>query len=253
MNGTTETLIEEGELEIERSIEQRLFSSINLSFQNCCASILVLLHRRERGLSEISETCLLLDEIGSVAVFDAIVHDASELLSFDHFDSVPLLVDEQPIFLALDDQGVLFRLAHLLIFRHLIVQLLLVCQVRILATRHVLSLLLLLLLLPGNDVEELLAILSLGLPQSAIVVGKLSLTSDVELLQLGFVPLLSGNLSCPILQLRFLEGLLGSDLVECGGAILGTLLLLAHPLDFELFLLLDSLVFPRLGLFSVQN
>ena len=135
----------------------------------------------------LSETGLLFEQIKSVARFDTCASDSGKLLGLDHVDSVPLLVDDQAIFLALDHNLVLVGLADLLIFGHLLVELLLVLQVGVPAICHDFSLLLLLLPLSLNHSHELVSILLFDLLQTQIIVGKLSLACNMQLLELSFI------------------------------------------------------------------
>ena len=97
------------------------------------------------------------------------------------------MVDDEAIFLALDHNLVLVGLADLLIFGHLLVELLLVLQVGVPAICHDFSLLLLLLPLSLNHSHELVSILLFDFFQAQIIVGKLSLASNMQLLQLSFI------------------------------------------------------------------
>ena len=105
-------------------------------------------------------------------------------------------------------------LANFVILTHLLVQLLLISKVGISAIGHVISFFLFLLLLSLNNVHKLLAIFSLDCLEPVIIVGKLSLASDVELSKLLLMFFHLCNLIRSILMFGLLEGLLGSELVE---------------------------------------
>ena len=96
-------------------------------------------------------------------------------MGLDHFNSVALLVDQQTIFLALEDLQVLVVLPHLIILLHLDVQLLLVSEIGLSTVCHLLSLLGFKLLLCGNDLKELITIPLSCFLDSPIVVSELFL------------------------------------------------------------------------------
>lgn len=136
---------------------------------------------------------------------------------------------------------------------HLLVQLLLIRKVGISTTGHVISFFLLLFLLSFNNVNKLLAIFSLDCLEPVIIVGKLSLASDVQLSELLLMFLLLCNLIRSVLMLGFLVGLLGSELVNGCCTVLGFLLELSQSLHLQFLLLLDSLVLSRLCFLSNEN
>ena len=98
-----------------------------------------------------SESRLLLSKIRGVAIRDSKGLDARNLLRFDHFNAVALLVDHQAVFLPLQDLLVLFVLAQLLILAHLGRELLFVVEEGVASGGHLHSFLFLLLLLLLND------------------------------------------------------------------------------------------------------
>ena len=190
-----------------------------------------------------SEAGFLFKQIEGVACLNARVRDTCQLLRLNHVNSVPLLVDNQSIFLSFKDDFELISPPSFIILRHLTIQILLVRQVGSPTRSHLHSLLLLHFFLALHNFQELRTILPLDFLKPHIVVCELGLAGEVKLLELHLMSLPLGFLGHLVLNLCLLESFLGPDLIKSGGPVLSFLLELSHALDLLLLFLFDALVF----------